>query len=166
MVANLWILRQMNVSCQAAISFLFKKSDKFTHKLGINFDGISDEKIMKHFKPEKWRIAQIFSSKQRFKRTFSWTNNFSPKMPMFVCISKKPNWVPAEWCWRLRFESTLNYFVKILRNNNKISHCALKSQPSAPFSCTQFGFFEIQTNMGIFWKDSFFYHKCPLEALF
>ena len=116
--------------------------------------------------PEKWRIAQIFSSKQRFKRTFSWTNNFSPKMPMFVCISKKPNWVPAEWCWRLRFESTLNYFVKILRNNNKISHCALKSQPSAPFSCTQFGFFEIQTNMGIFWKDSFFYHKCPLEVLF
>ena len=91
---------------------------------------------------------------------------FSQKMPMFVCISKKPNWVPAEWCWRLRFESTLNYFVKILRNNNKISHCALKSQPSAPFSCTQFGFFEIQTNLGIFWKDSFFYHKCPLEALF
>ena len=62
------------------------------------------------------------------------TNLFKEK-PKFVWISKKPNWVPAEWCWRLRFENTMGYFVKISWNNNKISHCASKSQPSAPFSC-------------------------------
>ena len=39
---------------------------------------------------------------------------------------------PAEWCWRLRFDSTMKYFVKISINNNKISHCALRCSAISP----------------------------------
>ena len=46
---------------------------------------------------------------------FFWQKNkYFQKMPTLFWISKKPNWVPAEWCWQLRFESTMGYFADIL----------------------------------------------------
>ena len=71
--------------------------------------------------------GEICSSLTLLQGDIFWQKNKSfDKKPTFVCILKKPNWVTAEWCWRLRFESTVKYFVKISRNNNKISHCALR----------------------------------------
>ena len=88
---------------------------------------------------------------------FFWQKNkYFQKMPTLFWISKKPNWVPAEWYWRLRFENTMRHFVIISWCFDKNFHCVLKSQPSAPFSRTQFGFFEIQNKEGIFWKYLFF----------
>ena len=91
---------------------------------------------------------------------FFWQKNkYFQKMPTLFWISKKPNWVPAEWYWRLRFENTMRHFVIISWCFDKNFHCVLKSQPSAPFSRTQFGFFEIQNKEGIFWKYLFFCQK-------
>ena len=82
------------------------------------------------------RVVGSYCTSKLFQDDVSWQKNKSfQKKPSFIWISKKPNWVTAEWCWRLRVENTMEYFVKISRNNNKISHCVLNSQPSAPFSC-------------------------------
>ena len=72
---------------------------------------------------------------QSFKECFSGKKKqiFS-KNALFVLYFKEAKLSPAEWCWRLRFEDTMKYFVKTSRNNNKMSHCVLKSQQSVPFS--------------------------------
>ena len=49
-----------------------------------------------------------------FERTFWRKNKYFQKKPTFEWISNKPNGVPAEWCWQLRFESTMGYFADIL----------------------------------------------------
>ena len=91
-------------------------------------------------------IEIVYQKPVRQEDVFWQKNKYFDKKPTFVCILKKPNWVPAEWCWRLRFDSTMKYFVKISINNNKISHCALRCSAISRFKGTQFGFFQIQTN--------------------
>ena len=45
---------------------------------------------------------------------FFWQKNkYFQKMPILFWILKKPNWVPADWYWRLRFENTMRHFVII-----------------------------------------------------
>ena len=61
-------------------------------------------------------------------------NKYFDKKPTFVCILKKPNWVPLNGADGWASESTMRYFVIIYWYFDKILHCAVKSQPSAPFS--------------------------------
>ena len=49
-----------------------------------------------------------------FERTFCRINKYFQKKPTFEWISNKPNGVPPEWCWQLRFEITMGYFADIL----------------------------------------------------
>ena len=55
-----------------------------------------------------------------FQRTFRQKNKFYHKKPIFVCISKKPNGITAEWCWWLRFHCIS------LKIDSYNAHCLLK----------------------------------------
>ena len=64
--------------------------------------------------PRDNRVVGCYCTSKLFQDDVSWQKNKSfQKKPSFVWISKKPNWVPAEWCWRLRFENTMRHFVII-----------------------------------------------------
>ena len=77
----------------------------------------------------------------------------------FVCIWKKPNWVPlnllmaehlrAQWDILLLFLDILTKYFTVLSNLSRQHHSAV----------TQFGFFKIQTNVGFLSKDLFFCQK-------
>ena len=79
--------------------------------------------------------SQYFALSHSASRNVFWQKNqIFLKNALFVLYFKEAKLSPAEWCWRLRFEDTMKIFVKTSRNNNKMSHCVLKSQPSVPFS--------------------------------
>ena len=65
---------------------------------------------------------------------------------------KKPNWVTAEWCWQLRVENTVGYFIIISWYFDKIFHCVLNSQPSAPFSCDSIWLLWNPNKRGLFFE--------------
>ena len=108
----------------------------------------------------KYRVRQtdkICSSLSVLQEDVFWQKNkYFDKKPTFVCILKKPNWVPAEWCWRLRFESTMKYFVKISRNNNKISHCALRCSAISTIQRYSIWLLLNTNKCGLFFKRFFF----------
>ena len=118
-----------------------------------------------HFQQALWDSQDFVSSHQVSRQHSGGKTNLCKEKPKFVWISKKPNWVPAEWCWWLRFESTMKYFVKISINNNKISHCALRCSAISTIQRYSIWLLLNTNKCGLFSKDFFSVSKRPLEAL-
>ena len=89
--------------------------------------------------------------------------NLFKKSPWYYSLQKKPKWVPlngangwelrAQWNILSKYYDILAKYLTVLSNLSRQHHSAV----------TQFGFFGQVTNVGFFWKDFFFRHKCTLK---